>query len=156
LDAEDLVQEACFRASRHIRGFNPDDYQLLFAWLATIAQNVLKDAMRRHLGPGGSAGKVQHGGGDSSAMLLSEIVGDRQGSPSSQVAGEERIDRVRAEIGTLPEKYREVLSLIYVKNMSAVAVSEQLGLTESAVYMRVARGKDMLRERLGSQSKFFS
>jgi len=56
----------------------------------------------------------------------------------------------------LPEKYREVLSLICVKNMSAVAVSEQLGLTESAVYMRVARGKDMLRERLGSQSKFFS
>ena len=89
-------------------------------------------------------------------MLLSEIVGDRQGSPSSQVAAEERIDRVRAEIGILPEKYREVLSLIYVKNMSAVAVSEQLGLTESAVYMRVARGKDMLRERLGSQSKFFS
>ena len=157
LDAEDLVQEACFRASRHIRGFNPDDFELFFAWLATIAQNVLKDAMRRHLGPGGSGGgKVQHGGGDSSAMLLSEIVGDLQGSPSSQVAAEERIDRVRAEIGILPEKYREVLSLIYVKNMSAVAVSEQLGLTESAVYMRVARGKDMLRERLGSQSNFFS
>jgi RNA polymerase sigma-70 factor (ECF subfamily) len=157
LDAEDLVQESCYRASRHIQGFKPDDHKYFFAWLATIAQNVLKDAMRRHLGPGGSGGKIQFAqGGDSSAMLLSEIVGDRQDSPSSQVAAEERIDRVRAAIGMLPEKYREVLSLIYVKNMSAVAVSEQLDLKESAVYMRVARGKEMLRDRLGSQSNFFS
>jgi DNA-directed RNA polymerase specialized sigma24 family protein len=40
--------------------------------------------------------------------------------------------------------------------MSAVAVAEQLNLKESAVYMRVARGKEMLRDQLGSQSNFFS
>jgi|TARA_B110000495_G_C22932902_1_gene545452 RNA polymerase sigma-70 factor (ECF subfamily) len=157
LDADDLVQEACYRASRHIQSFNPDDHKLFFAWLATIAQNVLKDAMRRHLGPKGSGGNLQFAqGGDSSAMLLSELVVDRQDSPSSQVAAEEGINHVRDAIEMLPEKYREVLSLIYVKNMSAVAVAEQLNLKESAVYMRVARGKEMLRDQLGSQSNFFS
>ena len=157
LDSEDLVQEACCRVTRHIGGFNPEDHQYFFAWLATIAQNVLRDAMRRHLGPAGSGGNIAFAnGGDSSAMLLSEMVGDEQGSPSSQVAAGEGIDHVRAAIGMLPEKYREVLSLIYVKNMSAVAVSEQLNLKESAVYMRVARGKEMLRAQLGSQSNFFS
>jgi RNA polymerase sigma factor (sigma-70 family) len=72
------------------------------------------------------------------------------------VAAEEGINHVRDAIEMLPEKYREVLSLIYVKNMSAVAVAEQLNLKESAVYMRVARGKEMLRDQLGSQSNFFS
>ncbi|MAR12254.1 MAG: hypothetical protein CL681_20070 [Blastopirellula sp.] len=156
LDAEDIIQEACIRAANHISGFNPEDEKHFFAWLATIAQNLLRDALRRHLGPGGSGGKLQFAqAGESSVMLFDELVGDPQASPSAQIAADEGIERVRAAIETLPEKYREVLSLVYVKNMSAVAVAEQLQLKESAVYMRVARGKEMLRDRLGSPSNFF-
>ena len=155
LDAEDVVQEACIRAADHIEGFNPNDGKYFFAWLATIAQNLLRDALRRHLGAGGSGGKLQYAqAGESSAMLFEEMVGDGQPSPSSHMAALEGIERVRTAIDTLPEKYREVLSLIYVKNMSAVAVAQQLQLKESAVYTRVARGKKLLRDQLGSPSKF--
>ena len=153
VDAEDLVQDACIRAADHISGFNPEDGKHFFAWLATIAQNLLRDALRRHFGAAGSGGKIQFAqGGNSSAMLFDELVGDEQRSPGSQLAALEGIERLRLAIDNLPEKYREVLSLIYVKEMSAVAVAKTLELTESAVYTRVARGKKMLRDQLGSFS----
>lgn len=157
LDAEDIVQEACFRAARHAASFRADDYRLFFSWLVTIAENALRDEIRRHRGPTGSGGKLIAGQqGASSMFLLSEVAADDGSSPSSHVAADQAVELIREAVEQLPEKYCEVMRLIYVQDMTAVATAQRLDLKENAVYMRVARAKEMLRERLGGSSNFFS
>ena len=83
-------------------------------------------------------------------------MSDGGGSPSVRVAAAQTVQTIRNAVEQLPEKYREVMQLIYVQDLTAVAAARQLGLGENAVYMRVARAKGMLREQLGDSSEFFT
>ena len=51
-------------------------------------------------------------------------------------------------IGQLKPKYREVIVLHYLQNLSAEELGEIVGLSASAVYRRLAKAKEMLRELL--------
>ena len=63
----------------------------------------------------------------------------------------ERLDGQRAEraVLDLPLDYREALLLRFREDMSMKEIAEALGLSVSGAKMRVHRGLDMLRKRLG-------
>lgn len=55
------------------------------------------------------------------------------------------------ELRLLPAKYREPLLLHYLEGATAEAAALQLGLSRSAFYKRLTRGRELLRERLSCQ-----
>jgi RNA polymerase sigma factor (sigma-70 family) len=58
---------------------------------------------------------------------------------------------VDEELRLLPAKYREPLLLHYLQGATAQAAARQLGLSRATFYNRLARGRDMLRQRLSRQ-----
>lgn len=52
------------------------------------------------------------------------------------------------EIIKLPEKYKMVIHLFYYENYSVSEISQILKISESAVKMRLKRGREMLRMEL--------
>ena len=55
---------------------------------------------------------------------------------------------VLEQVAALPEKLRTVIHLHYYEGYSVREIAEVLGVTVSAVKMRMKRGRDALRERL--------
>ena len=50
---------------------------------------------------------------------------------------------------SLPEKYRDVVYLHYFEDYSAPQIGKILGRNVNTIYTRLARSKQMLREKLG-------
>ena len=56
----------------------------------------------------------------------------------------------------MPEDYERVLRLHELRGHSIRETADQIGRSEGAVKMLLARARDRLRESLGSASRFFS
>lgn len=60
----------------------------------------------------------------------------------------DRHERLRQALSTLPAGYRAVLTLKYGHDMSYTEIAAALQLTVSAVGLRLKRGKELLRRRM--------
>jgi len=61
-----------------------------------------------------------------------------------------------AAVGELPVGYRDAVILRHVDGLTQKETARELGISESAVSMRVSRGLEKLRERLGSRGVVLS
>ena len=61
---------------------------------------------------------------------------------------EDRADKVRRAMLTLPSKYRDVLTLFYFHEMDVGATARSLSLPEGTVKARLSRGREILRQKL--------
>lgn len=69
----------------------------------------------------------------------------------SDEVGEETYEQtedfgVLEKIFALPEKYKEVFVFHYLENLSVSEISEAVGISESAVKMRLMRGREILKD----------
>lgn len=69
--------------------------------------------------------------------------------PLARILKEERINEVRAAVGTLSEKNRTVAELFYFKNVNVSRISALLALPEGTVKRRLHEARKKLKERLG-------
>jgi hypothetical protein len=76
------------------------------------------------------------------------LIVDDSPLPDEVVANEEEAALVRESLAKLPENYRLPLVLFYREGQSVRAVAETLGISEDAVKQRLARGREMLRDRM--------
>lgn len=95
-------------------------------WLASIARNRSIDVARR-------ATPIHEA--DESALGV--------------VSLDERALGILREIQALPEGYAEILVLRFVEGMTGPEIAERLGLTEGYVRVKLNRGLERLRRRLG-------
>ncbi len=58
---------------------------------------------------------------------------------------------IMEEILKLPAKYKAVIYLYYYEDYSVKQISQTLGIKESAVKMRLKRGRDILKIELGGE-----
>src|SRR5437763_376919 len=80
---------------------------------------------------------------------LGKRATEGQGSaPDVAAANKEEAVLVRDSLAKLPETYRLPLILFYRDGQSVRAVAEALGISEDAVKQRLARGREMLRDRM--------
>jgi RNA polymerase sigma-70 factor (ECF subfamily) len=143
--AEDLLQETLLRAYHALdRLQNP---ATLRAWLLTIAQNVMTDAMRRE-GRRKRTAPLPRLGGDA----LTGVAG-RGPSPQEQAQQAEERQQVLAVLRSLPEEYRAPLTLRYIAGADYEAIETQLGLTNGSLRGLLHRGLKMLRHRLGEDTE---
>jgi RNA polymerase sigma factor (sigma-70 family) len=71
--------------------------------------------------------------------------------PQAESSLQDLAAAVDEELRLLPAKYREPLLLHYLQGATAQSAARQLGLSRATFYNRLARGRDMLRQRLSRQ-----
>jgi RNA polymerase sigma-70 factor (ECF subfamily) len=120
---DDLVQDVFVRALEQIETLR--DPASFGAWLSTIARHRAADHLRR-------------------SPRLVELPADLA---SAQGASDETM-LVLAHIQSLPDTYRETLTLRLIEGMTGPEIAAHTGLTEGSVRVNLHRGMKQLRERL--------
>jgi RNA polymerase sigma factor (sigma-70 family) len=130
--SEDAGQEAFLTAWRKIHELR--EPERLRGWLGQIARNAALGQLRR---------TREHETWDEKVVVL-----DESPAPDQVAASEEEAALVRESLEKLPEAYRLPLVLYDREGQSVRAVAEALEISEDAVKQRLARGRDMLRDRM--------
>lgn len=158
LDADDVMQVSYMEAFLLIHRFIPEGEGAFRAWLAQIAENNLRDAIKslerakrpnpRH--------RVHGPPGEESFVALVEILGVTNSTPSQQVARGEYQAAIDQALNQLPPDYSRVIRMYDLEGRSASEVAAAMGRSAGAIFMLRARAHDRLRDVLGSSSQFFS
>ena len=126
-DAEDAVQDVFLKYYRKQPTFADEDHEK--AWFIRVAVNHCKDVLRRR--------------------KLREFI------PFSEV--EELLADMEAKVDDsgvlqalfeLSDRYRIVMILHYLEGYPVTEVAKMCGITQSAVKMRLSRGREQLKECL--------
>lgn len=135
--AKDYVQEAYSRIWKYIKdGKNVDNIRAL---LYKIARNIIIDDSRKS--KSSSLEQIMKKG-------FSPNIDSRQ-QTEDYLTGKEII----LVIKSLEEKYRDVVLMKYVEDLSTKEIAEILGETENNVYVKISRGLEMVREILKKHDK---
>lgn len=129
---EDAAQEAFVAAWQSIRELR--EPERLKGWLCQIARNAALGHRRRKKGEASLDERLD--------------LPDEAPQPDEILAKSEETALVCDALAKLPETYRLPLVLYYREGQSVHAVAETLALSEEAVRQRLARGREMLRDRM--------
>ncbi len=146
-EAESLVQETFLQAFRSLDAFR--GHSKVSTWIYGIAMNVTRDHLRK---------KTRN------RRVLSERHIDWlqphftwQGThtehyttwnPERMMEKRERVRLVREAIDQLPERYRVVLTMRDLDELSTTEVAEALSISEGSVRVRLHRARNALRKLL--------
>ncbi|WP_338450571.1 RNA polymerase sigma factor SigW [Niallia oryzisoli] len=141
-EAEDIAQEAFIRAYVNIQSFN---INLKFStWLYRIATNLCIDRIRKKKPDYYLDAEVA---GTEGLTMYSQIPATTP-LPEDDVESLELQDTIQREISNLPEKYRTVIVLKYIDELSLNEISEILDMPLGTVKTRIHRGREALRKQL--------
>ena len=130
------------RAYTNINSFNID---LKFSsWLYRIATNLCIDRIRKKKPDYYLDAEVA---GTDGLTMYSQIPANTR-LPEEDVESLELRETIQREISRLPEKYRTVIVLKYIEELSLNEISEILDLPLGTVKTRIHRGREALRKQL--------
>jgi len=135
--AEDVAQETLLTVHRARHTYDPG--RPLAPWFYAILSSRMIDVFRREK-------RV------SARELATETLPERP-SPANAADGAGTVDaeRLRAALDALPDRQREIVSALKLKDESVKEVSERLGMSQSAVKVAAHRGYKALRRLLGDK-----
>jgi RNA polymerase sigma-70 factor (ECF subfamily) len=141
-EAEDVVQDTFLRVYRNLERY--DDSMKFSTWIYRIATNLCIDRLRKRK-PVYSldAESADHEGLDGYAMIPSD---DR--TPESELLLSDTQRIIHQAIETLPAKYKTVMVLRYLQDMSLQEIGDVLDMPVTTVKTRVHRGREFLRKKL--------
>ncbi len=143
--AEELVQDVFVRAYRALPGLGADpNYR---AWLYRVATNAARDWFRRQR----LRRWLAFDEGEDDEHRVSRPVAD-EGSP---LPIEERL-AVEDALNALPPIYRAPLLLYAVQGLATAEIAEVLGISRSAVKMRLSRGRSSFQRIYGGDGRHAS
>ena len=141
-EAEDLAQEAFVRAYINIHSFN---IQMKFSnWLFRIATNLCIDRLRKKKPDYHLDAEIA---GTEGLNMYSQIAADMM-MPEEELESLELQEYIQRALIKLPEKYRSVIVLKYIEELSLKEISEILDLPVGTVKTRIHRGREALRKQL--------
>jgi RNA polymerase sigma-70 factor (ECF subfamily) len=140
-DAEDLTQMAFLKAYEHLGNFQGT--AKFSTWLTRIAINEGLQRLRARR-PMESLDDA----GDDDEEFRPRQVRAWSESPEQAFSRNELRSLVEQELMRLPEKYRLVVMLRDLEELSTEETAQALGLGTAVVKTRLLRGRLMLRERL--------
>lgn len=141
-EAEDIAQDAFIRAYINIDRYNID--RKFSTWLYRIATNLCIDRIRKKKPDYYLDAEVA---GTDGLTLYSQIAVDGP-EPDEEISKIELQDIIQKEILKLPDKYRAVIVLKYIEELSLVEISKILDLPIGTVKTRIHRGREALRKQL--------
>jgi RNA polymerase sigma-70 factor, ECF subfamily len=141
-DAEDAAQEAVLKAYKNLAHFRQESK--FSTWLIQIAINEAKMKLRkdrRHLYDS-LDNSQQTPDGD----YIPTDFADWREIPSEALEQRELREALNKALKSLPEKYRTILVLRDVQQMSIAETAEVLGITEENVKTRTSRARLRMRD----------
>jgi RNA polymerase sigma-70 factor, ECF subfamily len=144
-EAEDVMQEAYFRAYQHLGQF--EGRASFSTWLLRITfhEALARRKRRRRLD---ELDAIEQSKGDSTMILKSANPG-----PEEDVAQAELRSLLENAIEGLPEAFRTVVVLREIEEMNVADTAAILGLSESLVKTRLHRAHALLRKDLHARAR---
>lgn len=141
-DAEDTMQDAFLQAYRHLHQFEGNSK--FGTWLGKIAVNQSLMFLRRRRGLTLSL-DYDFETEDSS---FSPDIAETRLNPEERYLEDETAKYLHEAVGRLPSKFRSVVILRYLEELSTKETAEALGLSVPAVKARTHRACCCLRENM--------
>lgn len=123
-EVDDLVQDVFLAALRGLASLR--DPAAFAGWLLAIARNRANDVHRR-------------------SRILEELPEETTGRDPGRYEARTALEAIRS----LPEAYRETLTLRLVEGMTGPEIATRTGLTHASVRVNLHRGMKQLRQKLG-------
>lgn len=131
-DASDLLQETFVKV---YLGLDKYDARFTFGqWIYTIARNTFIDYVRRRKDEF-SIDSLQ--GNTHSPM-------DEADTPEERIINQQRKVQLERYMAALPEKYRQLVELRFIKGLSYDEIASQLGLPIGTVSTQIHRAREKL------------
>jgi RNA polymerase sigma-70 factor (ECF subfamily) len=160
LDVDDIVQETHVEIFRRIDGFKPQNNGSFDRWVTTIALSRLRNAIKRYRAAkrGGRhrATSLVSRNMEDSALALLDNLADPGRTPSRCVARTEAVEAVQNALAELPDHYRRAVWLVHIEGQPVKNVAIDMGKSERAIHGLCRRGLHLLRDRLGSATRFLT
>lgn len=141
-EAEDIAQEAFIRAYMNIHSF--DENRKFSTWLYRIATNLSIDRLRKRKPDYFLDAEVK---GTEGLDMYSRLQSS-DASPVEEVENNELQRYIYEEIAQLPPKYKSIIILRYLEELSLLEISDILDIPLGTVKTRIHRGREALRKRL--------
>ncbi|RPF53493.1 RNA polymerase sigma factor SigW [Aquisalibacillus elongatus] len=141
-DAQEMTQETFVRAYTNIQTFKKKNK--FSPWLYRIATNLSIDWMRKKKPIHILDQPVRE---DQQQTLLDQINSEEK-TPEERFETKELNETIQEVLLTLPTKYRSVIVLRYVRDLSLQEIAEVLDLPVGTVKTHLHRGREALREKL--------
>jgi RNA polymerase sigma-70 factor (ECF subfamily) len=143
-DAEEVAQEAMLKAFKNIGSFRRE--AKFSTWLIQIAINEAKMKIRknrRHLYDSLEESQISDDGD-----YIPRDFADWREIPSEALERKELRNALASALNSLPEKYRTVMMLRDVQQLSIAETAQILGISEANVKTRLSRARLQMRDAL--------
>ena len=133
-DAEDLAQETFIRAYQNLSRY--DQNRIFFTWLYTIGINLIRNHLKKN---------------DRRSEPLTDVhIASASRAQEKQTAEEntqfeEKMLQLEKSLQKLPVDVRETIVLKYYQGLTFEEVAVVMGMSVSAIKMRIYRGLEQLR-----------
>ncbi|WP_046216177.1 RNA polymerase sigma factor SigW [Paenibacillus wulumuqiensis] len=144
-EAEDVVQETFLRVYKSLDRYDPK--QKFSTWIYRIATNLCIDRLRKRK-PSFSLDAELNDQDNTDGYAL--IPGDER-TPESEYLLTETQQLIHQAIDSLPDKYKTVMILRYLQELSLQEISDVMDMPVTTIKTRVHRGREFLRKKLESK-----
>ena len=146
-DAEDILQDACLRASRGIGGFAGGNAR---AWVLTVVRRTAYTWLMKN----GSAMLVSIDDlNDGERAEIEDSGCAMKRSPEAELIAKADAEKLKAAIGALPLEFRETLVLRDIQGLDYREISDVMGTPIGTVMSRLARARKRLIATLGQDGQ---
>jgi RNA polymerase sigma-70 factor (ECF subfamily) len=142
-DAEDLTQETFVKAYAALGQF--DATQKFSTWLYAIASHLCIDHARKRRVPTVAWEEEDDEGG---TISLIDRLPDDAPLPDEILVRSELSAQVQRAVLSLPPKYRAVVVLRHIEDLSIEDIAKTLNLPQGTVKTNLFRARDMLARKL--------
>lgn len=145
-EAEDVLQDALIQACAHITDF--EGRSGLGSWLHRIVVNAALARLRRRTLPTVSLAESLPG----MPSTLEETLSDDAPAPDDILLNQELGTAIGQAVMTLPDTLRAAFVLRDLEGMSTSEAASNLGITTSALKVRLHRAREILRSSLDAHA----
>ena len=135
LDPEDVLQETLLRAFRSVKDFRWQGRKSFQRWLEGISVNFILHSARQY--------------GLRTSVRIEREPPTADISTSRHERREERFDRLKRSIDSLPPEYRAVVRLSRIEGLKIKEIAERTGRSPASVRNMLFRAMRQLRESFG-------
>jgi len=144
-DSEDIVQETFMRVYMNLNHY--DETQKFSTWIYRIGKNLCIDLLRKKKA---TRSLDAAEAGEERSRNYYDRLQSADPSPETRYLHTEFREQVYKVLGKLNEKYRLIIALYYLEEMSLQEISEKLGIPVTTVKSRLHRGREQLRKKWGT------
>jgi len=143
--AEEVTQEVFIKMYKNLAIYDPG--KKFITWIYTIARNLAKNALRdRKYFRDASLEEVIAEGDEQ--VTLKDVISDDTMRPDTIAENEELANEAQKILDSMPVKYKEVITLCNIQNLTYKEAAGIIGCSILTVMMRLKSAKKLFMEKL--------